>query len=60
MIHALVTSVLDYCKVLCVGLPLGLFWRLRVVQNTAARLLVVIDYHQHVTPVPKCLHWLPT
>lgn len=32
------------------GLPLGLFWRLQLVQNVVFKLLVGRNYHQHITP----------
>ncbi|KAF7238280.1 Raftlin, partial [Varanus komodoensis] len=41
VIHALVTSWLDYCNVLYVGLPLKMVRMLQLVQNRAARLLYV-------------------
>ena len=33
--------------------------RLQYVQNSAARLLTSTSRYEHVTPVPRGLHWLP-
>ncbi|KAF7253695.1 hypothetical protein EYD10_00878 [Varanus komodoensis] len=59
MTHALVTSRLDFCNVLCVGLPLKTVWILQLVQNRAARLLTGTGRYVHMTPVLRQLHWLP-
>ncbi|KAF7247602.1 Cytosolic 5'-nucleotidase 3A [Varanus komodoensis] len=55
--HALVTSRLDFCNVLYVGLPLKTVQTLQLVQNRAARLLT--GRYAHMTPVLRQLHWLP-
>ena len=51
LVHALVTSRLDHCKVLYVGLPLRLMRKLQMVQNAVARLLSRIKktstYHSY-------------
>ena len=46
---ALVTSYLDCCNVLYVGLPLKMVQRLQLVQN--ARLKTRTRYREHLTPL---------
>ncbi|KAF7244152.1 putative uncharacterized transposon-derived protein F52C9.6 [Varanus komodoensis] len=57
--HTLVTSHLDFCNALYVGLPLKTVRTLQLVQNRAARLLTGTGHYAHMTPVLRQLHWLP-
>ncbi|KAF7244471.1 Ubiquitin-conjugating enzyme E2 U [Varanus komodoensis] len=57
--HALVTSRLDFCNALYVGLPLKTVRILQLVQNRAASLLTGTGRCSHITPVLRQLHWLP-
>ncbi|KAF7239029.1 hypothetical protein EYD10_14250 [Varanus komodoensis] len=57
--HALVTSRLDFCNAVYVGLPLKTVRILQLVQNRAARLLPGTGRYVHMTPVLRQLHWLP-
>ncbi len=59
VIHAFITSRLDYCNSLYLGLPKSLLARLQMVQNAAARLLTGAKKHDHITPILTSLHWLP-
>ena len=59
LIHAYVTSRLDYCNGLLYGLPKELTNRLQSVLNTAARLVTLTRKYDNITPVLKELHWLP-
>ncbi|XP_061913857.1 uncharacterized protein LOC133656987 [Entelurus aequoreus] len=59
IIHAFVTSRLDYCNVLFSGLPMSSIKRLQLVQNAAARLLTKTRKFDHITPILAHLHWLP-
>ncbi|XP_058011152.1 uncharacterized protein LOC131184144 [Ahaetulla prasina] len=57
--HALVTSRLDYCNALYMGLPLKGIRRLQLVQNAAARVIDGAPRGSHITPILRRLHWLP-
>ena len=59
LIHAFISSKLDYCNVLLSGLQQSRIDRLQHVQNSAARLLTATSRYDHVTPVLRSLHWLP-
>uniref|UniRef100_A0AAZ1XBQ8 Reverse transcriptase domain-containing protein n=1 Tax=Oreochromis aureus TaxID=47969 RepID=A0AAZ1XBQ8_OREAU len=59
LIHAFVTSRLDYCNSLYYGLPSSLLLRLQTVQNAAAHLLTGTRKFCPITPVLASLHWLP-
>ncbi len=58
MIHAFVTSRLDYCNSILYGLPKRQLGKLQAIQNTAARLITHTDKYDSITPVLKQLHWL--
>ena len=57
--HAFVTSRLDYCNSLYVGMGQAQISRLQLVQNAAARLLTGTRKREHISPVLASLHWLP-
>jgi hypothetical protein len=59
LVHAFVTSRLDYCNSLYLGAPCSQIQRLQRIQNCAARLLTGTGRCDHITPVLKSLHWLP-
>ena len=59
VVHAFVTSKLDYCNSLLYGLPKFLTDKLQTVQNSAARLLCTTRKFDHITPTLIELHWLP-
>ncbi|XP_061590906.1 uncharacterized protein LOC133456448 [Cololabis saira] len=59
LVHAFVSSRLDYCNVLLAGCPSNLLNRLQLIQNAAARVLTGISRRDHVSPVLVSLHWLP-
>ena len=59
LVHAFVTSRLDFCNTLIFGLPEQQIAKLQRVQNTAARLVLRLSRREHVTPMLRQLHWLP-
>ena len=59
LVHALVTSRLDYCNALLYKSKKCLIQKLQRVQNTAARLITKIRKYDHITDARMKLHWLP-
>ena len=59
LVHAVISSKLDYCNSLLYGLPDVHLQRLQRAQNTAARIITRTRKFEHITPILKQLHWLP-
>ena len=59
ILHALVTTRIDYCNSLLSGANDCVLRKLQTLQNACARLLSNTSYFQHITPVLIELHWLP-
>lgn len=58
LIHALVTSRLDYCNAVMVGLPNSSISRPQRVLNNAARVLARVNRSEHITQILIHYHWL--
>ena len=59
LVHAFITSRLDYCNSLMYGLHSIQIAKLQRVQNTAARLIMDVSKYSYITPALYELHWLP-
>ena len=59
LIHAFITSRLDYCNLLLYGPPSSSLKKLQKVQNMAAKILTLRRKYEHITPILQELHWLP-
>ncbi len=59
LVHAFMTSRLDYCNALLGGCPASSINKLQIVQNAAARVLTKSRKYDHITPILQSLHWLP-
>ena len=51
LVQATITARLDYCNSIYTNLPMKNIHRLRITQNSAARLISRTPRHEHITPV---------
>ena len=58
LVHALITTRLDFCNSILYNLPKNKIERLQRIQNKAARMLKCSPCRNHITPVLRELHWL--
>uniref|UniRef100_A0A3P9KR35 Reverse transcriptase domain-containing protein n=1 Tax=Oryzias latipes TaxID=8090 RepID=A0A3P9KR35_ORYLA len=59
LIHAFVSTRLDYCNSLFSCMNKKELSRLQLIQNSAARILTRTKRRDHISPILKALHWLP-
>ena len=59
LVHAMITSRVDYCNSLLFGLPDCQLNKLQRVLNVSARLIYKLPRFCHITPILCDLHWLP-
>ena len=59
LVHAFISSRLDYGNALLYGIPDCQIRRLQRIMNSAARILSLKSKYDHIEPVLKSLHWLP-
>ena len=59
LVHAFVSSKLDYCNYLLYNFPKYVLNKLQFEQNTAARLITCSRKYDHTTPILIDLQWLP-
>ncbi|XP_034015853.1 uncharacterized protein LOC117501131, partial [Thalassophryne amazonica] len=59
LIHAFISSRLDYCNSLLSGCPKSSLKSLQLIQNAAARVLMGTRRREHISPILASLHWLP-
>ncbi len=56
LVHAFMTSRLEYCNALLGGCPASSINKLQIVQNAAARVLTRSRKYDHITPILQSLH----
>jgi hypothetical protein len=59
VIHAFISSRLDYNNSLLYGIPKSKIQRLQRIQNSAARIITKCKKSDHISPHLQRLHWLP-
>ena len=59
LVHAFITSRLDYCNALLYDLTETLLSKVQRVHHIAARVVTQTPPRDHITPVMRDLYWLP-
>ena len=59
LVHAFITSRIDYCNSLLFGLPNNQLAKIQRFLNASVRLVCNAPRFCHITPILRDLHWLP-
>ena len=59
LVLVFITNRLDYCNSVLYGASKEQIAKVQRVKNAAARLLMNVGKHSHITPILYELHWLP-
>jgi len=59
LVHSFVTSRIDFCNSLLIGIKKCHLQKLQRVQNAAVRCILYLNFRDHTTPYLHSLHWLP-
>ena len=59
VVHAFVTSRIDYCNCLLYGISDYKIDRLQRIQNSVVRIVTNTRKYEHITQILQKLHWLP-
>ena len=59
LLHAFITSHIDYCNSLLYGLPKSQLAKIQRVLNASARLVSNAPRFCHISPIMDDFHWLP-
>ena len=59
VVHAFVTSRIDYCNSLLYGISDYNINRLQRIKKSVARIVTNTRKYDHITPILKKIHWLP-
>lgn len=59
LVHGFVSSRIDYCNSLLIGVSDYRLMKLQRLQNSAARVIMKVHKYDRITPILRSLHWLP-
>ena len=59
IVHSVISSRLDYCNAVLIGISEHLIKKLQRVQNSAARLVLNLNRYDSISTALISLHWLP-